>query len=241
MADRNGNLENRPRLLKVEILPHDPVDIDKLTNELMENGLIDIYEEEGKSFIAILSWTKHGRAHPSEPVCFPVKTKRNKTQLNASARNKKRKSVSYSNSTLDSSSSLNSTSNSSLTSSSLAAPLAEEKTARPRNEVFDAIAEVTGTDGSTNSLIGKVAATLKKANPPYTPEEIREFGRRFWEFCQYAARDDPPRDRPTPNEIEKNIGRVRAPPAPIQVAKTTGKIAIGEASATFTEHMRSKE
>lgn len=84
------------------------------------------------------------------------------------------------------------------------------KEPRPRNPLFDAIAEVSGLDPVTaGGLIGKVAAELMKPSPPYTPEEVLDFGRRFLTLCTYAAKD--PR-RPTPNEIQKNIGLVRAKP-----------------------------
>lgn len=79
--------------------------------------------------------------------------------------------------------------------------------------MFDAVAEVTGTDPDVSGPhVGKVAAALARGQPPYTPEEVREFGRRFAEFCPYAARDG--RARPTLGEVEKNIGQVRAAPAP---------------------------
>lgn len=84
---------------------------------------------------------------------------------------------------------------------------------RPRNELFDAIAEVTGFDPATSGpLIGKVSATLKDAG--YTPDDVREFARRYWEFCPYAR--DSGGERPTPPELEKYIGRIRASPAPSQ-------------------------
>lgn len=48
------------------------------------------------------------------------------------------------------------------------------KKERARNLLFDAVAEVTGSDPTvTGAHIGKVAAALAKAEPPYTPEEVR--------------------------------------------------------------------
>lgn len=82
---------------------------------------------------------------------------------------------------------------------------------RPRNPLFDAVAEVTGSDPVTaGAHVGKVAALLAKADPPYTPEDVMEFGRRFLSICTYATGE---RDRPTLGEIEKNIGRLRAGPS----------------------------
>ena len=60
---------------------------------------------------------------------------------------------------------------------------------RPRNPLYDAIAEVTGADVSVEAvgkLVGKVSASLAKASPPYTPEEVREFRKRFLELCPWA-------------------------------------------------------
>ena len=88
------------------------------------------------------------------------------------------------------------------------------KPPRPRNHLFDAVAEVTGADPSVSgSHIAKLAHALAKAEPAYTPDEVREFGRRFHEFCPWAA--DAGRSRPTINEIEKYIGLLRAGPADV--------------------------
>lgn len=75
--------------------------------------------------------------------------------------------------------------------------------------IFDAMADVCGLDPTVKSAersISSKAEELAHANPPYTPDEVREFGKRFWELCPYA-RDK--RDRPTPNEIAKRIGLLR--------------------------------
>lgn len=86
--------------------------------------------------------------------------------------------------------------------------------ARPRNPLFDAIAEVTGLDATIKAngeLIGVVSASLAKGEPPYTPDEVRQFAREFWTHCGYAAREK--RRYPTPKEVERNICRVRGVPA----------------------------
>lgn len=87
--------------------------------------------------------------------------------------------------------------------------------ARPRNELFDAIAEVCALDPATaGGMIGKVAASLAGADPPYTADDVRHFARRFHELCTWAVRDTPPRLRPTAGEVQKYIGGIRAnPPA----------------------------
>src|SRR5262249_47233671 len=45
---------------------------------------------------------------------------------------------------------------------------------RKRDELFDAVAEVTASDPkASGSHIGKVCAALRSADPPYTPTEVR--------------------------------------------------------------------
>lgn len=86
------------------------------------------------------------------------------------------------------------------------------KAERPRNLLFDAIVEVTGADVTLKrqaEIVGTVTADLKKANPPYTPDEVRDFGKRFREVCTYAANES---RLPTPWEIEKHIHKIRLKP-----------------------------
>ncbi|HXI16350.1 MAG TPA: hypothetical protein VNM48_08255, partial [Chloroflexota bacterium] len=52
-ADRLGRLEDRPRRLKVEVLPWDACDVDALLNELASHGLIVRYAVAGQRYIAI--------------------------------------------------------------------------------------------------------------------------------------------------------------------------------------------
>jgi len=94
-------------------------------------------------------------------------------------------------------------------SSSAAKPPRKERKPREPDPLFDAVAEMTGTDpGAAGSHIGKVAAALRGASPPYTPDEVREFARRLWEFCPWAAKDR--RMRPELGELQKHIGKLRA-------------------------------
>jgi hypothetical protein len=91
--------------------------------------------------------------------------------------------------------------------------LATTKKPRARNPLYDAVAEVTGTDPATaGSLVGKVTAALAGASPPYTEDDVRAFGRQFRLLCPWAANE---RDRPTPNELQTHIGKLRAGPATV--------------------------
>lgn len=95
-------------------------------------------------------------------------------------------------------------------------PPPKEKTPRPPNPLFDAVAEVTRSDPVvTGAHVGKITTLLSRADPPYTPDEVREFGRRFHEFCPWARKDG---SHPTLGTIEKYIGALRErcplPPTP---------------------------
>jgi hypothetical protein len=80
---------------------------------------------------------------------------------------------------------------------------------RPRDELFDALAEVTASDPAlVGSQMGKLRADLGKADPPYTPEDVREFGRRFADLCPWAAEDG--RTTPTLGELRNHLGKLRA-------------------------------
>lgn len=116
-------------------------------------------------------------------------------------------------------------------------PSQPEKTPpRPRNPVWDAIVEVTAAEVSTNAgQIGKLIKQLSKANPPYHPAEILEFGERFHELCPWAADDG--RDRPTIGELGKHIGAVRATPAKVRpVAPRLGRLRTVEELAIHHAH-----
>src|SRR5215472_11102365 len=67
LADRNGNLENRPKLIKAEVFPHDAVDVPSMLAKLDQRKLIRLYEVDGKAYINIPSWQKHARPHKDEP------------------------------------------------------------------------------------------------------------------------------------------------------------------------------
>jgi hypothetical protein len=66
-ADREGRLENRPKRLKVQILPFDPVSIPDLLEELSRWGMIVLYESEGRELIQIPTFLKHQHPHHREP------------------------------------------------------------------------------------------------------------------------------------------------------------------------------
>jgi hypothetical protein len=66
-ADREGRLEDRPRKLKVEVMPYDSVNIEHLLHELTEARFILRYEIEGRRFIQIRTFQEHQMPHYKEP------------------------------------------------------------------------------------------------------------------------------------------------------------------------------
>lgn len=68
IADREGRLEDRPRKIKIEILPYDDCDISALITELETARLLTRYEVGGNRFIQITNFVKHQNPHPKEPA-----------------------------------------------------------------------------------------------------------------------------------------------------------------------------
>lgn len=58
-ADREGRLEWKPGTFKLRYLPGDDCDVPDLAGELMERGLILLYEVDGKKYAEIPTFTEH--------------------------------------------------------------------------------------------------------------------------------------------------------------------------------------
>lgn len=72
VADREGRLVDDPARLKVEILPYDKVNVDRLLASLHEAGFIVRYESGGRRFIQVVNFKKHQRPHVREvPSTIP--------------------------------------------------------------------------------------------------------------------------------------------------------------------------
>lgn len=65
-ADRAGRLEDKPRELKVHILPYDDYDIDAALTDIHNAGFIQRYVAGVKCFIQILGFEDHQRPHKDE-------------------------------------------------------------------------------------------------------------------------------------------------------------------------------
>ena len=66
MADKKGRLQDRPRKMKIEILPCDDCDMEVLLAQLQHYGFILRYEISGHRFIQVLNFSKHQRPHRKE-------------------------------------------------------------------------------------------------------------------------------------------------------------------------------
>lgn len=67
-ADRDGRLEDRPKKLKVEILPYDGYDVDRGLTELQDAGFILRYHIGSASYIQVLKFLDHQNPHIREPI-----------------------------------------------------------------------------------------------------------------------------------------------------------------------------
>jgi hypothetical protein len=64
MADRNGVLENRPKLLQVRIFPYEsgkPSDVSQMIPLLIDGGYLVPFEVEGRGYLWIPTFTRHQR------------------------------------------------------------------------------------------------------------------------------------------------------------------------------------
>lgn len=72
-ADRRGILEDRPKTLKIKILPGDNCDVEALLAELETWGFIQRYEADGVRCILIRNFEKHQNPHYKElPSALPA-------------------------------------------------------------------------------------------------------------------------------------------------------------------------
>lgn len=65
-CDREGRVEDRPRTLKMRLLPEDDCDVDALLWSLVDGGLIRRYEANGVNIIQVSGFQKHQKPHPKE-------------------------------------------------------------------------------------------------------------------------------------------------------------------------------
>lgn len=66
MADKEGRLEDKPRLIKAEIFPYYDVDVNGELTKLERLGFVVRYEAEGMSLIEITNFKEHQSPHHTE-------------------------------------------------------------------------------------------------------------------------------------------------------------------------------
>lgn len=65
-ADREGRLEDRPRRIKAEVFPYDPVDVDAALSRLEKAGFVIRYVADGRKCIEVVNFGKHQNPHKKE-------------------------------------------------------------------------------------------------------------------------------------------------------------------------------
>ncbi len=68
LADRDGRLKDRPRVIKIEVLPYDDCDVDALLSDLAAAGFIIRYQAAGERYIQVVSFAKHQSPNVREPA-----------------------------------------------------------------------------------------------------------------------------------------------------------------------------
>jgi len=65
-ADREGRLEDQPKVLKAKVFPYENIDFDKILESLSGLGTIVRYTVKDKKYLLINNFTKHQRPHHTE-------------------------------------------------------------------------------------------------------------------------------------------------------------------------------
>ena len=73
LADRGGNLEDRPRRIKAEIFPYEEIAVESLLNDLARGNdpFVYRYEVEGVGYVHIVNFEKHQHPHHQENKIHP--------------------------------------------------------------------------------------------------------------------------------------------------------------------------
>lgn len=66
IADYKGCIEFRPKRLKVQLLPYDECDMERIAINLDKSGFVRIYSVDGQRYIKIVNFDKHQNPHKNE-------------------------------------------------------------------------------------------------------------------------------------------------------------------------------
>lgn len=79
-VDREGRAEDKPKELKVKILPYDDCNADALLQDLHDAGFIERYVVDGKRYLGIPNFLRHQHPHIKEPQStIPAPTRGHET------------------------------------------------------------------------------------------------------------------------------------------------------------------
>lgn len=65
-ADKEGKMEDKPKVLKAKLFPYENIDFNKILTSLADVNMISRYVVEGKNFLTINNFQKHQRPHHTE-------------------------------------------------------------------------------------------------------------------------------------------------------------------------------
>lgn len=70
IADREGRFEDRPKRIKIDTLPYDDCDVDKMLDDLQSHPdrLVVRYEVDGRKLVQIPNFSLYQQVHPKEPA-----------------------------------------------------------------------------------------------------------------------------------------------------------------------------
>lgn len=72
-SDREGRLADNPKQIKMDILPRDRCDVNKMLVDLQLSGLIKRYQSDGKKYIQVINFLRHQHPHRDEkPSLIPA-------------------------------------------------------------------------------------------------------------------------------------------------------------------------
>jgi hypothetical protein len=237
MADREGRLEDRPKKIKATLLPFDDCDIEELLNQLADRGFILRYSAAGLKCIQVIKFSEHQKPYCREqqsklppPPAEPMQCHSTDQAVPGHEKDGAEAVSGQCHSSPDSSSRITDTSSRITDIAASQPPPSAEQPIAPEEEVvkrqraktarkapkerepdplFDALAELTGSDPHTSaSHIGKVAKALRAADPPYSPDEIKRLPDVLARDMPYIA------GRLTLGTVQKYVGLLRAKPLP---------------------------
>jgi hypothetical protein len=73
LADKEGILLDKPKIIKANLLPYENADMDSILNELSRKPFVHRYEVDGEKYLYVKNFKKHQRTHHTEAEStFPL-------------------------------------------------------------------------------------------------------------------------------------------------------------------------